>query len=135
MTFDRKRKLDWWNRPFDTCFNLLIICKEGWSVGLGQEGITWERDCLKCLKRGCNRKDGSGNKDFKKGGKLGQGMVVLKRRGGEGGWNPLRNYGPIKKTSHPLLDYHFFWESFNIHKSDASIKSQPDSQSAYSENT
>ena len=38
-------------------------------------------DCLKYLKRGWNRKEGRGNKDFKKGGKLGQGMGVLKTVG------------------------------------------------------
>ena len=32
-----------------------------------------------------------GNKDFKKGGKLGQGVGALKEKGG-GGWNPLMNY-------------------------------------------
>ena len=39
-------------------------------------------NCLKYLKRGWNRKEGRENKDFKKGGKLGQGV----------GWNPLTNY-------------------------------------------
>ena len=38
-------------------------------------------DYLKYLKRGWNRKEGRGNKDFKKGGKLGQGMGVLKTVG------------------------------------------------------
>ena len=39
--------------------------------------------------RGNNRKEGKGNKDFKKGeGKLGQGVGW--------GWNPLMNYGKIK---------------------------------------
>ena len=45
---------------------------------------------LKYLKRGWNRKEGRGNKVFKKGGKLGQGVGVLK--GGKG-WNLLMNYG------------------------------------------
>ena len=39
---------------------------------------------LKYLKRGKNRKEGRGNKDFKKvGGRLGQGVGALKRGGGE----------------------------------------------------
>ena len=46
-------------------------------------------DCLKYLKRGWNRKEGKGNKDFKKGeGKLGQGECALKR----GDSDPLTNY-------------------------------------------
>ena len=38
-------------------------------------------NCLKDLKRGWNRKEGRLNKDFKKGGKLGQRVGVLKGRG------------------------------------------------------
>ena len=65
--------------------------KEGWCVGLGQEGVAWGRgNYLKYLKRWCNRKKGGvGNKDFKKGGKLDQGVSALKREG----WNLLTNYG------------------------------------------
>ena len=50
----------------------------------------WGGDCLKYLKRGWNRKEGKGKKDFKKGGKLDQGLGALK-----GGWagTPLMNYG------------------------------------------
>ena len=48
-------------------------------------------NCLKYLKRGRNRKERRGNKDFKKGGgKLGQGVGALKR----GDWNPVANYAP-----------------------------------------
>ena len=39
-------------------------------------------NCVKYLRRGWNRKEGRGNKDFKKGGgggKLGRGVGVLKR--------------------------------------------------------
>ena len=37
-------------------------------------------DCLKYLKKGWNRKEGRGNKVFKKeGGKLSQGLGALKR--------------------------------------------------------
>ena len=35
-------------------------------------------NCLKYLKRGWDRKEGRGHKDFKKGGKLGQGVGTLK---------------------------------------------------------
>ena len=52
-------------------------------IGLGQEGVTWGWcNYLKYLKRGWNRKEGKGNKDFKKGGKLGQGMGALERGAG-----------------------------------------------------
>ena len=44
-------------------------------------------NCLKYLKRRWNRKEGRGHKDFKRGGKLGQGVGALKA----GGWNPLTN--------------------------------------------
>ena len=45
-------------------------------------------NCGKYLKRGWNRKEGRGNKYFKKGmGKWGQGVGTLKR----GGWNSLTN--------------------------------------------
>ena len=47
-------------------------------------------DCLKYLKRGWNRKEGRGNKDFKKGGcKQDQGVSALKRGRG---WNLLTNF-------------------------------------------
>ena len=48
---------------------------------------------LKYLKKGQNRTEGRGHKDFKKGGKLGQGVGALKRRD----WNPLTNYGYASK--------------------------------------
>ena len=38
-------------------------------------------------------KRGEGNKDFKKGSKLGQGVGALKRGGG---WNPLTNYEYVR---------------------------------------
>ena len=53
------------------------------------------RNCLKYLKKGQSRKEGRENKNLKKkgggGGKLGQGVDALKRRGG---WacNRIRNY-------------------------------------------
>ena len=39
LIFDIKQYLNWYNHPFDTCLNLLIMCKEGWCVGLGQEEV------------------------------------------------------------------------------------------------
>ena len=39
-------------------------------------------DCLKYLKRGLSRTEGRKNKDFKKGGKLSQGVGALKKGGG-----------------------------------------------------
>ena len=45
------------------------------------------RNCLEYIKRGCNIKEGRGNKDFKRGGKLGQGLGALK---GGGAGTPLR---------------------------------------------
>ena len=47
------------------------MCREGSLVRLGQEGcvrVGEGGDCLKYLKRGWNRKEGCGNKGFKKGG-------------------------------------------------------------------
>ena len=41
-------------------------------------------DCLKYLKRGWSRTEGRKNKDFKKGGKLSQGVGALKKGGGGG---------------------------------------------------
>ena len=38
-------------------------------------------NCLNYLKRGWNIKEGRGNKDFKNGGKLGQEVGALKRKG------------------------------------------------------
>ena len=59
---------------FDICLNPLIMCKEGWCVGLGQEGVAvgWG-NYLKYLKRGWNRKEGKRKKaiveKIKKGGR------------------------------------------------------------------
>ena len=61
-----------------------------WCVGLGQElsFLHEKKICLKFLKKELNRKDGRGNKNFKKRGKLGQGVGALKM----GGWNPDKNW-------------------------------------------
>ena len=50
-------------------------------------------NCLKYLTREWNRKEGRGDKDFKKGGKLGEGVEVLRRGGRD--WNLLTNYGQV----------------------------------------
>ena len=44
---------------------------------------------LKYLKRGWSRKEGKGNQDLKRRGKLDQGVGALKKGGG---WNPLMSY-------------------------------------------
>ena len=59
------------------------MCEEVWCVELGQEGLAlgWG-NCLKYLKRRWKGKAGRANKDFKMGGgKLGQRVDTLKRRG------------------------------------------------------
>ena len=59
-------------------FLIFVEIKEGWLVGIG-------------LKRRWNRKEGRGNKDFKKGGggaSWVKGWVPQKR----GDWNPFTNY-------------------------------------------
>ena len=39
LIFDIKRQLNWYNHPFDICLNPLVVCKEGWCVGLGQRAV------------------------------------------------------------------------------------------------
>ena len=60
------------------------------------EGTVHEENCVKCLKRGWKRKEGRGNKNFKKGGKLSQGVSL---KNGGGGWNPLTNYDLFRAES------------------------------------
>ena len=62
-------------------------------VGVGQGAGLHEggRNCLKFLKSGWNRKEGRGNKDFKKWSMLGQGEGGA-LKGGRGDWNPFTNY-------------------------------------------
>ena len=70
----------------------VCIFKEGWCVGLGQEGgslCETGGNCLKYLKRGWSRKEGGGNKHLKKRGQAGLRGGYLKKGGG---WNPLTNY-------------------------------------------
>ena len=60
---------------------------EGWNEG--RTGVVCVRlGGTKYLKREWNRKEGRGNKNFRKERKLGQGVGALKT----GGWNPLTNY-------------------------------------------
>ena len=47
-------------------------------------------NCVKCFKRGWNRKEGRANKNFKKGQAGSRGGSLKK-----GGWRPLTNYGWI----------------------------------------
>ena len=63
--------------------------KVGWS-DKGRRGLhEGGENCVKYLKMGWNRKEGRGNKDFKKGGgQTGSRGQCLKK----GGWNPLTNY-------------------------------------------
>ena len=80
---------------------IFVQTKKVWLVGLGQEGF--ERglggNYLKYLKRGGTERRGGNRKIFKKGGKLGQGVGALKRRGG-GLKAPLRTMS---------YKYHIFW--------------------------
>ena len=67
------------------CLNPLIKCKEGLVCRIrAGEGFSawWWEDCLKYLKRRWNRKKERENKEFKKGGNLGQGVGALKKGGG-----------------------------------------------------
>ena len=86
----------------------VCMCKEGWCMRLGQEGgslckgggIFWN-----CLKRWWNRKEGSVNKNVKKGRKAwlrsgfhgGWGWNPLPT----GGWNPLIISGVLKIRKFP----------------------------------
>ena len=68
--------------PFGVCLDPLIMCKEGWSVELGQEGVAWGWGELSEIPE----KWGRETKILKRGGKLGQEVCALKRKGeGEGG--------------------------------------------------
>ena len=64
--------------------------KVGWSDYDGRGLCEGGGNCLKYLKMGWNSKKGRANNDFKKGGKLDQGVGALKKGGG---WNPVTNYG------------------------------------------
>ena len=68
------------------------MCKEGWCVKLGQEGLCEGGGTVwNTLKGGGKEKWRRETKILKKGGKLGQGVGALKR----GAWNPLTHYGIV----------------------------------------
>ena len=76
---------------------------ESWNMNQESLNRTLEdgRNCLKYLKRVWNRKQGRGNKDFKKGGASWvKGCVPEK---GGGGSNPLLNYG-FTLATHTFLE-------------------------------
>ena len=59
-------------------------------------------NCLKYLKRGWNRKEWRGHKDFKLGEQVGsRGAWVASK--GEEGWNPLTNYDEKVTISHTMI--------------------------------
>ena len=39
LIIDIKQHLNWFNHLFNICLNPLIMCQEGWCVGLGQEEV------------------------------------------------------------------------------------------------
>ena len=84
MIFNRKQQLSWQNQPFDICLNQGRLVG-GWITA--EEGCEGGGNCLKRLKGGRNRKEGKGNKNFKKRGQAGPRGGCLKK----GGWNPLMN--------------------------------------------
>ena len=71
----------------------VCMFKGGWCVRLGRDGDSLREgggSCQKYLKKGWNRKEESGNKNFKKGCQAGLRGGCLKER--VGGWKPLTNY-------------------------------------------
>ena len=57
-------------------------------------------NCVKYLKRGCNRKEGKGNKDFKRGRQARSRGGCLKK-GGAG--TPLQTMGYWRSQSHSFI--------------------------------
>ena len=55
--------------------------KVGWSDWDRRELCEGGENYRKYLKMGCNKKERRASKDFKTGGKLGQGMGALRKRG------------------------------------------------------
>ena len=61
---------------------MFVQTNKGWLVRLGQEGFAeGEEHYLKYLKRGWNRKEERGQKDFKKGRQAGSRGGCLKKWG------------------------------------------------------
>ena len=76
----KRLEIDFWQKAtvelVKSPFWYLFEPKEGWLVGLGQEGVAWGWGvCIKCL-RGWNTKEQRRSKDFKKG----------EQTGSRGGW-------------------------------------------------
>ena len=66
-----------------------------------------EGNYLKYLKRGWNKEERRGNKDFKKGVKLGQGVGGCLEKKGD--WNPLTNYDNTNYNLFKCWMYIFSW--------------------------
>ena len=73
-------------------------------------------NCLKYFKRRWNSKDERGNKDFKKAGKLGQGIKALKRGAG----TPLQTMLTPSTPKHQML---FFCEQIELRVAPNLLKS------------
>ena len=68
-------------------------------------------NCIKYLKRGWNRNEGRGNKDFKKrGGKLGHGVSALKR-GERGGLEPPYKLWYILEVIFLIITFEYLFVS------------------------
>ena len=101
------------------------------SIGLRQEGVAWGEDAWNTLRGGGTEKSEWKTKSFERAARLVKRQEVGALKRGTGTF--LETMIP-KRLSHPTLDYHLFGGTLNVHKGSARIKSQPDSQSAYSEN-
>ena len=71
-------------------------------------GCVRRENCVKYLKTGWNRKEGRKNKNFKEGGKLGQGVGALKRTGAG---TPLTNYagGTLYPSTNYVISILVYW--------------------------
>ena len=57
------------------------MCKEGWCVELGQEGVSWGGTVWNTLKRGGTEKTGEETKILKGGGQAGSRGGCIKKKG------------------------------------------------------
>ena len=64
------------------------MCKEGWCVGLGQEGLSEGGESIWNTLKGVEQKRGEEKQISHKRGQAGSRGRCLKK----GGWNPLTNY-------------------------------------------
>ena len=99
MIFDINRQLNWYNHPFDICCHLLVMCKEGWCVGLGKEGVVWGWEELSKIPWEWDRKQWRRNRDFKKAGQAWSSSGCLKEGGA----------GTLPKTMLHLNRLHKFY--------------------------